>query len=69
MVLCSQLALWFDVPENRLRTDNVVHLGPGDTVPSDCQKNETKTLLTSAWFWLYSHCLSRRGSDHRKLSY
>lgn len=69
MVLCSQLALWFDVPENRLRTGNAVHLGPGDTVLSDCQKNETKTLRTSAWLWLYSHHLSRRGSDHRMLSY
>ena len=57
MVLCSHIALWFDVPENRLRTDNAVHLGPGDTVPSDYQKNETKlfALLLGSGFTLIAY--------------
>lgn len=60
--------LWFYVPKNRLLIDNTMHLGPGEYLLSDCLKNETKTLCISAWLWLYSR-ISRRGSDHRMLSY
>lgn len=45
----------------RLLIDNAVHMGPGEYLLSDGQKNEAKTLLCiSVWLRLYSHCISRR---------
>ena len=57
-------ALWFDVPKNRLLTDNTVHLGPGEASLSGCQPLLGYLSHWSFTFLQYSIHISFRAFIH-----